>query len=149
MCSWNSIYFLYFPVIYILGKFFFFSVFFVCLFHMWYYTCFNAILTNHPILSLSHRVQKTVLCICVSLIYASVSGSLILSLAICTLHLFLPSLGCFLCLGFLFFVFFFFGSNFLVIIFNSFYFISEISLFFQLFQDAFKMFIEWVFLQLL
>ena len=26
----------------------------------WYYTCFNAILPNHPILSLSHRVQKTV-----------------------------------------------------------------------------------------
>ena len=26
-----------------------------------YYTCFNAILPNHPILSLSHRVQKTVL----------------------------------------------------------------------------------------
>ena len=29
-----------------------------------YYTCFNAILPNHPILSLSHRVQKTVLYIC-------------------------------------------------------------------------------------
>ena len=123
------------------------SVFFVCLFHMWYYTCFNAILTNHPILSLSHRVQKTVLCICISFIYASVSGSLIPSLAICTLRLFLPSLGCFLCLGF--FLILLFGSNFLVVIFNSFYFISEISLFFQLFQDAFKMFIEWVFLQLL
>ena len=27
---------------------------------------FNAILPNHPTLSLSHRVQKTVLCICVS-----------------------------------------------------------------------------------
>ena len=27
----------------------------------WYYTCFNAILPNHPTLSLSHRVQKTVL----------------------------------------------------------------------------------------
>ena len=36
------------------------------LFHIWYYTCFNAILPNHPTLSLSHRVQKTVLCICVS-----------------------------------------------------------------------------------
>ena len=35
-------------------------------FHIWYYTCFNAILPNHPILSLSHRVQKTVLYICVS-----------------------------------------------------------------------------------
>ena len=36
------------------------------LFHMWYYTCFNAILPNHRTLSLSHRVQKTVLYICVS-----------------------------------------------------------------------------------
>ena len=35
-------------------------------FHVWYYTCFNVILPNHPILSLSHRVQKTVLYICVS-----------------------------------------------------------------------------------
>ena len=32
------------------------------LFLMSYYTCFNAILPNHPTLSLSHRVQKTVLC---------------------------------------------------------------------------------------
>ena len=30
-------------------------------FHIWYYTCFNAILPNHPTLALSHRVQKTVL----------------------------------------------------------------------------------------
>ena len=29
------------------------------LFHIWYYTCFNDILPNHPTLSLSHRVQKT------------------------------------------------------------------------------------------
>ena len=36
------------------------------LFHIWYYTCFNVILPNHPTLSLSHRVQKTVLYICVS-----------------------------------------------------------------------------------
>ena len=35
-------------------------------FHIWYYTCFNAILANHPTLSLSHRVQKTVLYISVS-----------------------------------------------------------------------------------
>ena len=35
-------------------------------FHKWYYTCFNAILPNHPTLSLSHRVQKTVLYIRVS-----------------------------------------------------------------------------------
>ena len=30
-------------------------------FHIWYYTCFNTILPNHPTLFLSHRVQKTVL----------------------------------------------------------------------------------------
>ena len=36
------------------------------LFLIWYYTCFNAILPNHPTLSLSHRVQKTVLYICIS-----------------------------------------------------------------------------------
>ena len=35
-------------------------------FRIWYYTCFNAILPNHPTLSLSHRVQKTVLYISVS-----------------------------------------------------------------------------------
>ena len=35
-------------------------------FHIWYYTCFNVILPNHPTLSLSHRVHKTVLYICVS-----------------------------------------------------------------------------------
>ena len=35
-------------------------------FLIWYYTCFNAILPNHPTLSLSHRVQQTVLYICVS-----------------------------------------------------------------------------------
>ena len=34
-------------------------------FHI-YYTCFIAIVPNHPTLSLSHRVQKTVLYICVS-----------------------------------------------------------------------------------
>ena len=32
----------------------------------WYYTCFNVILSNHPTLAFSHRVQKTVLYICVS-----------------------------------------------------------------------------------
>ena len=30
-------------------------------FLIWYYTCFHDIPPNHPILSLSHRVQKTVL----------------------------------------------------------------------------------------
>ena len=34
--------------------------------HIWYHTCFNALLPNHPTLTLSHRVQKTVLYICVS-----------------------------------------------------------------------------------
>ena len=36
------------------------------LFRILYYTCFNAILPNHTTHSLSHRVQKTVLYICVS-----------------------------------------------------------------------------------
>ena len=36
------------------------------LFHILYYTCFNAILPNQPTPALSHRVQKTVLDICVS-----------------------------------------------------------------------------------
>ena len=35
-------------------------------FHIWYFTCFNAILPYHPALTLSHRVQKTVQYICVS-----------------------------------------------------------------------------------
>ena len=35
-------------------------------FHTWYYMYFNAILPNHPTLSLYHRVQKTVLYISVS-----------------------------------------------------------------------------------
>ena len=35
-------------------------------FHIRYYTCFNAILPTYPTLSLSYRVQKTVLYICVS-----------------------------------------------------------------------------------
>jgi len=35
-------------------------------FHIWYYTCFNAIFPNYPTLSFSHRVQKTVLYISVS-----------------------------------------------------------------------------------
>ena len=37
------------------------------LIHIWCYTCFNAILPNHPTFVLSHRVHKTVLYICVSL----------------------------------------------------------------------------------
>ena len=35
-------------------------------FLIWYYTCFHAIPPNYPTLSLSYRVQKTVLYICVS-----------------------------------------------------------------------------------
>ena len=35
-------------------------------FLIWYYTCFHDIPPNHPTLSLFHRVQKTVLYICVS-----------------------------------------------------------------------------------
>ena len=46
-------------------------------FLIWYYTCFNATLPNHP-LSLSHRVQKTVLYICVSFA-VSHTGLLLLS----------------------------------------------------------------------
>ena len=36
------------------------------LFHTWWYTWFNAILTNHPTLAFCHRVQKSVLYNCVS-----------------------------------------------------------------------------------
>ena len=43
---------------------------------VWYYTCFNAILPNHPTLSLSHRVQKTVLYICVSFVLSHTGLSL-------------------------------------------------------------------------
>ena len=35
-------------------------------FLIWYYTCFHDIPPNHPTLSLSHRVQKTVLYFCIS-----------------------------------------------------------------------------------
>ena len=42
----------------------------------WYYTCFNAILPNHPTLSLSHRVQKTVQYICVSFAVLHTGSSL-------------------------------------------------------------------------
>ena len=45
-------------------------------FHIWYYTCFNDILPNHPTLSLSHRVQKTVLYICVSFALSHIGLSL-------------------------------------------------------------------------
>ena len=45
-------------------------------FHIWYYTCFNAILPNHPTLSLSHRVQQTVLYISVSFAVSYTGSSL-------------------------------------------------------------------------
>ena len=35
-------------------------------FHIWWYTCFSAILSNHPTLAFPHRVQKSVLYIRVS-----------------------------------------------------------------------------------
>ena len=41
-------------------------------FHIWYYTCFGAILPNHPTLALSHRVQKTVLYICISFVVSHI-----------------------------------------------------------------------------
>ena len=40
-------------------------------FHIWYCTCFNAILPNHPTLSISHRIQKTVLYTSVSFAVSS------------------------------------------------------------------------------
>ena len=36
------------------------------LFHQRWYTCFDAVLSKHPTLAFSHRVQKSVLYICVS-----------------------------------------------------------------------------------
>ena len=45
-------------------------------FHMQYYACFNATLPNHPTLSLSHRVQKTVLYISVSFVVSHIGSSL-------------------------------------------------------------------------
>ena len=36
------------------------------LFHLWQYTYFNDMLSNHPILTFSHRVQHSVIYICVS-----------------------------------------------------------------------------------
>ena len=46
--------------------FIYFLLFNNSFFLIWYYTCFNVILPNHPPPSLSHRVQKTVLYISVS-----------------------------------------------------------------------------------
>ena len=46
-------------------------------FHIWYYTCFNAILSNHPTLTFSHRVQKSVLYIRVSFAALHVGSSVL------------------------------------------------------------------------
>ena len=46
------------------------------LFHMWQYTCFNVILSNHPTLAFSHRVQKSVLYIGVSFALLHIRSSL-------------------------------------------------------------------------
>ena len=46
------------------------------LFYIWSYTCFSAILSNHPTFSFSHRVQKSVLYICVSFAVLHVGLSL-------------------------------------------------------------------------
>ena len=46
------------------------------LFHTWQYTCFNAILSAHPTLAFSHRVQKSVLYICVSFFVLDIGLSL-------------------------------------------------------------------------
>ena len=48
--------------------------------HIWY-TCFNAILSNHPTLTFSHRVQKSVCYICVS--FAALHIGLPLLLTLC------------------------------------------------------------------
>ena len=42
-------------------------------FHIWYYTCFNAILPNHPILSLSHK-SKRLFYTSVSLLLSHIQG---------------------------------------------------------------------------
>ena len=44
--------------------------------HIWWYACFNAILSNHPTLAFSHRVQKSVLYICVSFSVSHIGASL-------------------------------------------------------------------------
>ena len=47
------------------------------LFHIWKYTCFNAILSHHPTLAFSHRVQMSVLYICVSFAVSHIGSSLL------------------------------------------------------------------------
>ena len=48
------------------------------LFYIWEYTCFNAVLSNHPALAFSHILQKSVLYICVSFVTLHI-GSLLTS----------------------------------------------------------------------
>ena len=48
------------------------------IFHIWQYTCFNVILSNHPTLTFSHRVQKSVLYLCVCFAVSHI-GSLLSS----------------------------------------------------------------------
>ena len=45
-------------------------------FRVWYYSCFNAILPNHPTLSLSYRVHTTVLYISVSFAFLMIQWML-------------------------------------------------------------------------
>ena len=54
-------------------------------FLIWYCTCFNAILPNHPTLSLSQRVQQTVLYICVfcCLAYRVITTIFLNSISMC------------------------------------------------------------------
>ena len=47
------------------------------LFYIWKYTCFSAILSNHATLAFSHRVQKSVLYICVSFAVLHIGSSLL------------------------------------------------------------------------
>ena len=46
---------------------------------IWWYTCFYAIFSNHPTLTLSHRVQKSVLYTCVSFAVSHIRWSYHLS----------------------------------------------------------------------
>ena len=56
--------------------------------HIWQYTCFNALLSNHPTLGFSHRVQKSVLYICVSFAVSHIGSSLTIFLNSIYMHLF-------------------------------------------------------------
>ena len=66
-------------------------------FHIWYCTCFNTILPNHPTIALSHRVQKTVLYICVSF---PVSYRLIFTIFLNSIHVHKYTIFVFFCLAY-------------------------------------------------